>query len=199
MSAASPVMIQSLATVRESVREALQAAGAALAAGGNDAAANSQGFWRSAHAAMQVVNHRALLQFSGELGALISPAPAGADTAQTAAFANGVESLLACMNALIAGQRDQPMRLWPAYEAMQRARGVKQPNQGELFFPDLTAGPGDNPAATALNADELRGARRVLEAGLLQWLRKGDIAGLKQVAAATHPRRLYRAGGQRWR
>ena len=184
MSAASPVMIQSLATVRESVREALQAAGAALAAGGNDAAANAQGFWRSAHAAMQVVNHRALLQFSGELGALISPAPAGADTAQTAAFTIGVESLLACMNALIAGQRDQPMRLWLAYEAMQRARGVKQPNQGELFFPDLTAGPGDNPAATALNADELRGARRVLEAGLLQWLRKGDIAGLKQVAAA---------------
>ena len=190
MSAASPSMIQSLATVRDAVREALQAAAGALAAGGEEGTATAQRHWRPAHAAMQVVNHRALMQFSAELGALIPVAGTAAafatgSDARAAAFSSGVVSLLACMNALIAGRRDQPMRLWPAYEAMQRARGVEQPNQSELFFPDLTAEPGANPAAVPLNADELRGARRVLEAGLLQWLRKGDIAGLRQVAAAV--------------
>ncbi len=172
-------MIQSLATVRDAVREALRAAGAALAAGGAEAVPKAQGQWRSAHAAMQLVNHRALVQFSTELGALI-PSPGTA-----AQFAEGSRALDDAIKALVAGQPDQPMRLWPAYEAMQRARGVAQSNQGDLFFPDVTLGPGDNPAAKALTADELRGARRVLEAGLLQWLRKGDIAGLKQVAAAV--------------
>ena len=194
MSTASPSMIQSLATVRDAVREALQAAAGGLAAGGDEGAAAAQRHWRSAHAAMQVVNHRALMQFSTELGALIplaatssaaAPAFTAGSDARAAAFSSGVVALSAYMNALIAGRRDQPMRLWPAYEAIQRARGVEQPNQSDLFFPDLNAHPGDRADAASLNADELRGARRVLEAGLLQWLRKDDIAGLKQVAAAV--------------
>ena len=179
MSAASPSMIQSLATVRDAVREALQAAAQALAAGGDETAAKAQRHWRSAHAAMQVVNHRALVQFSKELGVLI----AVADSA--AAFTAGSDALSGYIDALIAGRNDQPMRLWPAYQTMQRARGVEQPNQVELFRPDLNANPGDRADATPLGADELRGARRVLESGLLQWLRKGDSAGLKQVAAAV--------------
>ena len=185
MNAASPAMIQSLATVRDAVRTALQSAAAALAASGADATAataavaEAQRHWRPAHAAMQMVNHPALLQFSNELGALIPVAGAAA------VFAQAAGAQVAFMNTLVAGQRDQPMSLWPTYEAMQRARGVEHPNQAELFYPGVSAGPGDNPAAKALNAEELRGARRVFEAGLLQWLRKGDIAGLKQVAAAV--------------
>ena len=53
MRTASPSMIQSLATVRDAVGEALQAAAQALAAGGDQAAAAAQRHWRSAHAAMQ--------------------------------------------------------------------------------------------------------------------------------------------------
>ncbi len=179
MNAAAPAMIQSMATVRDAVGEALRATGAALAAGGGMAVAEAQRYWRPAHAAMQMVNHPALLLFSTALGAVIPLA----NTA--AAFAQGSDAQLAFMHRLIAGQPDQPMSLWPAYEALQRARGVEHPNQAELFFPNVLLGPGDNPAATPLNAEELRGARRVFEAGLLQWLRKGDVAGQKQVAAAV--------------
>ena len=108
---------------------------------------------------MQVVNHRALVQFSTELGVLV----AAPDSA--AAFTAGGDALLGYINALIAGRSDQPMCLWPAYETMQRARGVELPNQAELFFPDLNAHPGDRADTAPLSAEELRGARRVLRDG----------------------------------
>ena len=183
MRVAIPSMIQSLAALRVAVGEALQAAVDALAAGDVESAATAQRNWNSAHAAMQVVNHRALMQCSGELGVLIGLA--ATMPAVAPAFTKGRDALLSYVDTLIAGQIDRPMQLWPAYEAMQRARGVEQPNQSELFFPDLNAGPGDSPAAKPLNGDEMRGARRVLETGLLQWLRKSDIGGLKQIAAAV--------------
>ena len=184
MDSVSPSMIQSLAAVRVAVDDALSAAAHALASGGDEATQSAQREWRSAHAAMQIVNHRALLQFSTELGALI--AAAGVDAAaRAAAFSAGSEALTAFVDVLSAGGRAHTMRLWPAYEAMQRARGVAEPHQSELFFPDVNLHPGDRAEAAALNADALRGAGRVLEAGLLQWLRKGDIAGIKQVTAAV--------------
>ncbi len=184
MVSVSPSMIQSLAAVRVAVGDALSAAAQALATGGDEATLNAQREWRSAHAAMQIVNHPALLQFSTELGALI--AAAGVEpSAQAAAFRAGADALTAFVDALSTGGRAHAMRLWPAYEAMQRARGVAEPHQSELFFPNVNLHPDDRPEATALSADALRGARRVLEAGLLQWLRKGDIAGIKQIAAAV--------------
>ena len=72
MPAASPAMISACSTVRSVVGEALQAAVQALAAGMEDALTVAQSQWQSAHAALRVVNHKGLVQFSQELGNLIS-------------------------------------------------------------------------------------------------------------------------------
>ena len=58
---------------------------------------------------------------------------------------------------------------------------MAQSNQGDLFFPDVTLGPGDNPAAKALTADELRGARKVLSAAALTYVAAAAMAILQLV------------------
>ncbi|HTD90801.1 MAG TPA: Hpt domain-containing protein, partial [Burkholderiales bacterium] len=198
MSVASPSMMQSLSNVHAAVRDALAAAAQALTAGGDDAIAGAQRHWQSAHAAMQMVNHRALLKFSTELGALLSAAEGDATADRVPAFSAGGVALTEYIGALIAGRRDQPLRLWPAYQALQRARGVAQPVESDLFFPNLSLGPGDRTEVSALSADELRNTRRLLETGLLQWLRKADSAGLQQISdAVTRVEASQRTGNAR--
>ncbi len=180
----SPSMVQSLAAVRFAVGAALSAAAQALASGGDAATGNAQREWRLAHAAMQIVNHRALLQFSTELGALI--AATGIDApAQAAAFSAGAAALTVFVETLSTSGRAHVMRLWPAYAELQRVRGIAEPHQGELFFPAVNLHPGERAEATVLSANALRSVRRELEAGLLQWLRNDDMAGIHQIAGAV--------------
>ena len=185
MSAATASMIQSLTTVRDAVSDALRTASRALTESGSAAANAAADAWRSAHAAMQVVNHGALLKFSTELGALLSAADGDLKSDRAAAFAAGSEALIDYMNSVIAGRRDQPLRLWPAYDTLQRARGVAQPSESDLFFPNLDVGPEARADAVPLSADELRNLRRQLEGGLLQWLRKGERTGLQHISDAV--------------
>ncbi len=185
MSSASPVMINACSTVRAVVGEALHSAARALAAGAADAPTVAHAQWQSAHAALRMVNHKGLVQFSQELGNLISSA-SGVQPLRAKAVAAGADALVGYMDELIAGRRDQPLRLLPAYREVQRARGVEQVADSDLFFPDLNVGPRDRPDAVAMNADALRNTRRRLETGLLQWLRKADDpAGLQQVYDAV--------------
>jgi chemosensory pili system protein ChpA (sensor histidine kinase/response regulator) len=186
MKIASPSMIQAVATVLDAVRDALRDAAQALAAGGQEPVAQRQ--WQSAHAALQVVDHPALVRFSAELGAVIPPTDGHAAADRAAAFTAGSTALTDYMTALVAGKRDQSLRLWPAYQVLQRAHGVAQPMESDLFFPELNVAPGERPASTPLvplTADELRGTRRLLETGLLQWLRKGERSGLQQIHDAV--------------
>ncbi len=189
MTLASPSMIQAVATVQDAVRDALRDAAQALSAGGQEAVAQRQ--WQSAHAALLMVDHPALVKFSAELGAVIAPANGHAAADRVAAFTAGCTALTDYMAALVAGQRDQPLRLWPAYQVLQRAHGVAQPVESDLFFPDLNVAPVERAAIAPvapmvpLTADELRGTRRLLETGLLQWLRKGERTGLQQIYDAV--------------
>src|SRR5688500_17075466 len=129
MNSASPSMMQSLAAAHGAVRDALKAAAQALSAGGAKAVA--QEHWQSAHAAMQVVNHRALMKFSAELGALIAAADSDVKGDRAVAFSAGSMALVDYVAALIAGRRDQPLRLFPAYEKVQRARGITRPSESD--------------------------------------------------------------------
>ena len=178
-------MISACSTVRVVVGEALQAAVNALTAAAADAATVAQSHWQSAHAALRVVNHQGLVQFSQELGNLISSA-SGAQPLVAKAVAAGADALVGYMDELIAGRRDQPLRLLPAYRDVMRARGVEQVADSDLFFPDLNVGPGDRADAVALDAEALRNLRRRLETGLLMWLRKADDpTGWQQVQEAV--------------
>ncbi|MEQ1775586.1 MAG: Hpt domain-containing protein [Burkholderiales bacterium] len=185
MPAASSAVINACSTVRTVVGEALQAAARALATGAADAPTVAHAQWQAAHAALRVVNHKGLVQFSQELGSLISSASA-AQPLIAKSVAAGAEALTGYMDEIIAGRRDQPLRLLPAYRDVQRARGVEQVADSDLFFPDLNVGPGDRAEAVAMDSDALRNTRRRLETGLLAWLRKADDpSGLRQVQDAV--------------
>ncbi len=185
MPVASPAMINACSTVRAVVGEALQTAARALTSGAADAPTVAHTQWQSAHAALRVVNHKGLVQFSNELGNLVSGA-SGAQPLIAKTFAAGSDALLGYMDELIAGRRDQPLRLLPVYRDVMRARGVEQVADSDLFFPDLNVGPGDRADAVVMNSEALRNIRRRLETGLLQWLRNaGEPAGLQQVSDAV--------------
>ena len=202
MNIASPSMMQSVAAVHDAVRDTLRDAAQALAEGGQEPVA--QRLWQSAHAALKVVDHPALVKFSVALGAVIDPAVGTAVADRVTAFSAGSTALTDYMSALIAGRRDQPLRLWPAYQALQRAHGVAQPMESDLFFPNLNAALAERAETVSiapLSTDELRSTRRRLETGLLQWLRKGERSGLQQILDAVtqveaaqegvHARRLW--------
>ena len=195
-------MMQSVAAVHDAVRDTLRDAAQALAEGGQEPVA--QRLWQSAHAALKVVDHPALVKFSVALGAVIDPAVGTAVADRVTAFSAGSTALTDYMSALIAGRRDQPLRLWPAYQALQRAHGVAQPMESDLFFPNLNAALAERAETVSiapLSTDELRSTRRRLETGLLQWLRKGERSGLQQILDAVtqveaaqegvHARRLW--------
>jgi chemosensory pili system protein ChpA (sensor histidine kinase/response regulator) len=197
-------MVQALTTINQAVRDALRAAAQALAAGD---VRSAQGQWQSAHAALQIVDHPALVKFSAALGAVIpgaNPDQGIAAADRVPAFGAGATALTDYIGTLVAGRRDQPLRLWPAYQVLQRANGAAQPFESDLFFPNLNVAPPERAATVAvapLTADELRNTRRLLETGLLQWLRKGERTGLQQIHDAVtrveaaqdnaHARRLW--------
>ncbi len=186
MNSASPSMIQAVAAIHDAVRDTLRDAAQALSV--DRQVQTAQHLWQSAHAALQVVEHPALVKFSAALGALLSPADTSAAADRVAAFSQGSMALRDYMAALIAGRRDQPLRLWPAYQVLQHAQNIAQPVESDLFFPNLNVAPPDRTATQAvapLSADELRATRRLLETGLLQWLRKGERSGLQQILDAV--------------
>jgi chemosensory pili system protein ChpA (sensor histidine kinase/response regulator) len=84
------------------------------------------------------------------------------------------------LDELVNGAAPVPLKLYPEYEAMQSARGVKAVAPTDLFYPDLT------PRAPRIAQREvippnrmpsyLVKQRRLYQRGLLAWLR-GDEAG----------------------
>ncbi len=88
---------------------------------------------------------------------------------------------------LVGGSPPIPLKLFPEYEAMQRARGVKAAAPTDLFFPDLA------PRAPKLSMPQVVPAaklpsymvkqRRQYQRGLLAWLR-GDEEGAKTMRDA---------------
>ena len=89
---------------------------------------------------------------------------------------------------IVGGTPPVPLKLFPEYEALQRARGVKAAAPTDLFFPEL------NLRAPILDAHEpipqdklpshLLKQRRVYQGGLLLFLR-GDLKGAQSMRLAV--------------
>jgi len=79
------------------------------------------------------------------------------------------------LDELVVGSSPVPLKLFPEYEAMQKARGVKASSPTDLFFPDLS--PRAPKIATVTTVTKLPSflvkQRRLFQRGLLAWLR-GD-------------------------
>ncbi len=91
------------------------------------------------------------------------------------------------LDELVNGAAPVPLKLYPEYEAMQAARGIKAAAPTDLFYPDLS------PRAPRISQREvippnrmpshLVKQRRLYQRGLLSWLR-GDEAGAVQMRDA---------------
>ncbi|MFI4923587.1 MAG: Hpt domain-containing protein [Vicinamibacteria bacterium] len=86
------------------------------------------------------------------------------------------------LDELVKGVVPVPLKLFPEYEAMQLARGMKAASPTELFYPDLSPRPpklvGKEPIGASKLPSYLVKQRRAYQRGLLAWLR-GDPEGAK--------------------
>jgi chemosensory pili system protein ChpA (sensor histidine kinase/response regulator) len=92
------------------------------------------------------------------------------------------------LDELVSGVAPVPLKLFPEYEAMQRARGVKASAATDLFFPDLSRAPNVKPPlsipASRLPAHLIK-QRREYETGLLAFLRGNPDAARRMRAAVA--------------
>ena len=88
-----------------------------------------------------------------------------------------------------------PLKLYPEYEAMRKARGEEAPAPTDLFYPDLNVRPPRVTPAEIMPAARLAShllkERRQYQRGLLEWLRgapatgaHGGLAGIALMRAA---------------
>jgi chemosensory pili system protein ChpA (sensor histidine kinase/response regulator) len=81
------------------------------------------------------------------------------------------------LDELVGGASPVPLKLFPEYELMQQARGVKAATPTDLFYPDLSPRAPKIGTAKAMSSGRLPSymikQRRLYQRGLLAWLR-GD-------------------------
>ncbi len=143
--------------------------------------------------ALAMVGLAAATRFNEELERLVTFLE-GEDgsrlAAGTAVAKKGIAALSRYLDDLLAGASDHPMQLLPAYLELNRARGQSDANEGDLFFPDLSAPlPGaaaGAPLDEAVLARALAHQRSQYQQGLLKILKGGDTQeALRQMQGAV--------------
>ena len=92
------------------------------------------------------------------------------------------------LDELVGGATPVPLKLFPEYEAMQQARGVRAAAPTDLFYPDLSPRAPKIATAQAVTPQKLPSylvkQRRLYQRGLLAWLR-GDEEGARVMRDAV--------------
>ena len=143
--------------------------------------------------ALAMVGLGAATRFNEELEKLVAFLE-GADAerlpADIAAAKKAIAALSSYLDTLLSGQPDRPMRLLAPYLELNRARGASDANEGDLFFPDLSASlppaPKSEPLDDGVLAKALSHQRSQYQQGLLKMLKGGDNAeALRQMHTAV--------------
>jgi chemosensory pili system protein ChpA (sensor histidine kinase/response regulator) len=147
-----------------------------------------------AHGALSIVGLDGVTQLSEALEGLLKDVEAGSVAAGAAV--NGLAqqclgSLRGYLDNVVNGEPNQPLRLLPLYDQIQRSRGLSHCMPSDLFFPDLAQRPprrsseAKSPNGEA-DVGTLKAARSRFERGFLQWLRSSDgLAGLPEMREAV--------------
>jgi chemosensory pili system protein ChpA (sensor histidine kinase/response regulator) len=141
--------------------------------------------------AIQMVGMDAVVVYTDEIERqllrLEEPHPAGVD-AECAVIDRACRKLAIFLDELVGGAPPVPLKLYPEYAAMQRARGLKAAAPTDLFFPDLDLRAPARAAPEALPVGDLAAhlvtQRRLYQRGLLALLR-GDAQGARRMRAAV--------------
>ena len=196
MSAPQDMDIGPLTWVKGEIDQALTKAAEALAqytasVNGGNADLTQLKFCKThlhqAHGALQIVGLDGVTKLSEEIEALVGKFetdPAAITVGNTAAGVNAMAAISRYLDELAQGAAHQPTRLFPAYQAVMKARGIDRFAESDLFFPDLSHRP---PQRTDTVKPEdlrvyVRNSRRLFEGGLLKYLRStGDTTGLREM------------------
>jgi chemosensory pili system protein ChpA (sensor histidine kinase/response regulator) len=143
--------------------------------------------------ALAMVGLGAATRFNEELEKLVAFLE-GEDASRlpgdVSAAKKAIAALSSYLDTLLAGNADHPMRLLAPYLELNRARGAADANEGDLFFPNLSAQLPPIAAEPALDdtvlAKALQLQRAQYQQGLLKMLKGGDTAdALRQMQAAV--------------
>ncbi|MEP7328855.1 MAG: Hpt domain-containing protein [Betaproteobacteria bacterium] len=133
--------------------------------------------------AIQMVGLDAVVAYTDELErqlVRLEESPPQDLDAAVAAIDKGCRKLKIFLDELVNGAPPVPLKLYPEYEVMQMARGVKAAAPTDLFYPDLSPRPPRIAAREVLSPNKLPShlvkQRRLYQRGLLAWLR-GDESG----------------------
>src|SRR5690349_18973467 len=133
--------------------------------------------------ALAMVGLGAATRFNEELEKLVAFLEKDDASQLPAAIAiakKATSALSTYLDALIAGQPDQPLRLLAPFIELNRARGASDANEGDLFFPNLNAELPALPAGEKLDdavlAKALAHQRSQYQQGLLRMLKGPDAA-----------------------
>lgn len=182
-----------LSWVKGEIDLALERASAALSAPAGKEFTAACGHLHQAHGALAIVGLDGITEFSDALEKLfvaLAEAQLADSAPAIAAAQTGIAALRSYLDGLMAGEPDQPLRLYPAYAGLITARGnAAAPEPLALFFPDLTQRPPRREKETAaLSAEKLaeriKLARLGFERGLLKWI-KGDAKGIGEMRNAV--------------
>jgi chemosensory pili system protein ChpA (sensor histidine kinase/response regulator) len=134
--------------------------------------------------AIQMVGLDAVVAFTDEIERQLTrleELPADARAPTLAALDRGCRKLRIFLDELANGAPPVPLKLFPEYEAMQVARGIKAAAPTDLFYPDLgprapRIAPREIVPANKLPSHLIK-QRRHYQRGLLAWLRGDDDGG----------------------
>jgi chemosensory pili system protein ChpA (sensor histidine kinase/response regulator) len=173
----------------EHAQEALRA----FAANSADAAQlkSSQTHLHQAHGALSIVGLDGITRMSEELEALLGTFESEASFRKTEVFdlveraLGGIRSYL---DQLMAGKPNQPLRLFPLYRDVVKARGG-QPDPTDLYYPNLSFRPPRRDRSTGVlkpgeSEKQVRELRGRYQRGLIKWLKK-DLSGAEDMRAAV--------------
>ena len=186
------VDIGPLTWVKGEIDLALDRAGDLLrTAGDGDKAVISQAAAQlhQAHGALAIVGLEGITQYSEALEQLFAAIESGATeyTAEVAeAIEQGLFTIRHYLDDLVAGNPDQPLKLYPHYCTLQLLCGQPLPPESDLFYPDLSLRPPKRDSEPLAPEDlnrHLKTARMGYQRGLLKWLR-GNTDGLAEMRTA---------------
>jgi len=192
MASSSEYDIGPLTWVKGEIDQALaRAVGALRAASANPAESaqlrHCQTHFHQAYGALQIVGLDGVARYAEEIEGLLADLAGGTARAGASATAErAIGAISTYLEQVLAGQSDQPLKLFALYREVVELRGRPSPDPIDLYFPDLSKRGeiAERPAPGIDRATVLKNERARFMRGFLRWLRK-DREGMREMHLAT--------------
>jgi len=100
------------------------------------------------------------------------------DTQTLTTVRQAIRSIYRYLDALIDGETDNPVKLFPVYQKIMRVQGLEEISESDLFFPDIRESLPLQPVELDLDVSArqeiAKQARAQFQSGLLGWLKDAD-------------------------